>query len=271
MGLLTRADGTAVDPTTFRAWLFDLDGVLTRTAEVHAAAWKATFDPVLEAEGAGPPFDVGTDYVVYVDGRGRTDGVRTFLAARGVHLPEGGPDDPPGARTVASVAVAKDARFRESLAAGGVGVFDGSVALARDLRARGVATAVVSASRNARAVLDAAGIADLFVACVDGLVVEERGLAGKPAPDSFLEAARLLGVTPGDAVVVEDALVGVAAGRAGGFGLVVGVDHTGHPDGLLSHGADVVVDDLGALAAGVDGRAPDTSGSGPPRVERSPT
>lgn len=250
MGLVRRAGGDLVDPDRFRAWLFDLDGVLTRTAEVHAAAWKATLDPVLAAGGVSPPFDIATDYLAYVDGRGREDGVRTALAARGIELPEGGPDDPPDARTVAAVATAKDARFRRSLAAEGVGVFDGSLALVRHLRSRGVATAVVSASRNARAVLDAAGITDLFDARVDGSVVAGRHLAGKPAPDSFLEAARLLGVPAADAVVVEDALVGVEAGRAGGFGLVVGVDRTGQAAELYAHGADVVVADLAELDPG---------------------
>ena len=245
---MRRADGTEADLSAFRAWLFDLDGVLTRTAAVHAAAWKETFDLVLAAESVTPAFDVSADYLAFVDGRPRTDGVRAFLASRGLELPDGGPDDPPGARTVAAIGADKDARFRAALERDGVDVFDGSVALVRKLRSRGVSTAVVSASRNTRLVLAAAGITDLFDACVDGVVVAELHLAGKPAPDSYLEAARLLGVAPGDAVMVEDALVGVEAGRAGGFGLVIGVDRAGQAADLLAHGADVVVADLGGLA-----------------------
>jgi beta-phosphoglucomutase family hydrolase len=244
---LRRADGTECDPAGFRAWLFDLDGVLTRTADAHAAAWKATFDPFLDQEGRVPAFDLVADYLAYVDGRPRADGVRAFLAARGIELPEGGPEDPSGSRTVAGLAASKNARFREVLARDGVATFDATVAVVRGLRARGVATAVVSASANTRTVLAAAGIADLFDACVDGVVVDELHLAGKPAPDSYLEAARLVGVTPDEAVMVEDALVGVEAGRAGGFGLVVGIDHGGQAADLVAHGADVVVGDLGEL------------------------
>jgi len=244
---MRRADGTEFDPAGFRAWLFDLDGVLTRTADVHAAAWKATFDPFLDHEGLSPAFDLVGDYLTYVDGRPRADGVRAFLRARGIELPEGDPGDPPGAWTVAGIAASKNARFREVLARDGVAVFDGTLAVVRGLRARGVATAVVSASANTRSVLAAAGIADLFDGCVDGVVVDEQHLAGKPAPDSYLEAARLVGVAPGDAAMVEDALVGVEAGRAGGFGLVVGVDHGGQGGALIAHGADVVVGDLGEL------------------------
>ena len=244
---MRRADGTRIDPEGFGAWLFDLDGVLTRTAEVHAAAWKATFDPILDAEGVSPPFDPVADYLAHVDGRPRGDGVREFLRSRGISVPEGGPDDPPGARTVAGIGASKDQRFRDVLAEDGVGVFDGALTLVRGLRAAGVATAVVSASENTRLVLDRAGIADLFDACVDGVVVKERHLAGKPAPDSYLEGARILGVAPADSAMVEDALVGVEAGRAGGFGLVVGVDHSGHAADLLAHGADVVITDLGEL------------------------
>ena len=244
---MRRADGTEVDLAGFRAWLFDLDGVITRTADVHAAAWKATFDNFLAAKGLTPPFDPVDDYLAYVDGRPRADGVRRFLASRGIELPEGKPGDPPDAWTVAGISASKDARFQEALARGGVEAYEGTLAVVRELRAGGVATAVVSASNNTRAVLASSGIADLFDVCIDGIAVEEHRLAGKPAPDSYLEAANLLSVVPGDAVMVEDALVGVEAGRAGGFGLVVGVDHTGHGAELVLHGADVVVTDLREL------------------------
>jgi len=258
----------AVHPSSVRAWLFDLDGVLSRTADTHAAAWKAVFDRFLDAEGVSPPFDTAGDYLDFVDGRMRSDGVRGFLASRGLAVPDGAPDDPPGSRTVAGIAASKDAAFSRALAHDGVALFDDAVTLVRALRARGVPTAVVSASEHTRAVLDAGGIADLFDACVDGVVVRERNLAGKPAPDSYLEAARLVGVAPGAAAMVEDALVGVEAGRSGGFGLVVGVDRTapadvrrsrgaegrapaaalhGHGADLLAHGADVVVTDLREL------------------------
>jgi beta-phosphoglucomutase family hydrolase len=244
-----------MDPDDCRAWLFDLDGVLTRTAEVHAAAWRAVFDEFLATSGAsaqGPdtpsnPFDPVDDYLRYVDGRPRADGVRTFLASRGIVLPEGDADDPPGLRTVAGIADTKNRRVQEILETRGVAVYDGAVELVRSLRARGVRTAVVSASENTPAVLRAAGIDGLFDACVDGSVVRERHLAGKPAPDSYLEAARVLGVDPSRAAVVEDARAGVEAGRAGCFGLVVGVDHTGQADELRSHGADIVVGDLAEL------------------------
>jgi HAD superfamily hydrolase (TIGR01509 family) len=188
-----------------------------------------------------------------VDGKPRADGVRSFLAARGITLPEGSASDPPSARTVAGIAAAKNRLFREILERRGVEVFDGAVALVGALRERGVPTAVVSSSENTTAVLQAAGIADLFDACVDGVVVRERHLAGKPEPDSYLEAARELGVDPARAAMVEDALAGVEAGRAGHFGLVVGVDHADHADQLRAHGADIVVGDLADLLPMVTG------------------
>jgi beta-phosphoglucomutase family hydrolase len=234
-------------PTDYSAWLFDLDGVLTRTAEVHAAAWAEAFDRFLDAEGTGPRFDPADDYLRYVDGKPRADGVRSFLASRGIELPDGEPSDPPTAHTVAGIASAKNRLFREILDRRGVSVFDGAVSFVRALREQGVPTAVVSSSENTRAVVDAAGIAELFDVCVDGVVVRNRHLAGKPAPDSYLEAARELGVDPARTAMVEDALAGVEAGRAGGFGLVVGVDHAGRADELRRHGADVVVGDLAEL------------------------
>jgi len=244
-----------MNPAECRGWLFDLDGVLTRTADVHAAAWKSAFDDFLStrtpsAGGPGPPsavFDQVDDYLLYVDGRPRADGVRTFLASRGIALPEGGADDPSAAHTVMGIANAKNKLFKEILEARGVAVYDGAVELVRRLRSRGVPIAVVSASENTPAVLRAAGIIDLFDACVDGTVVKQRHLAGKPAPDSYLEAATMLGVDPSLSAIVEDALAGVEAGRAGRFGLVVGVAHGAQDDELRAHGADLVVNDLAEL------------------------
>ena len=244
--------GDAVDLTAYDAWLFDLDGVVTDTARVHAAAWKAAFDPLLEAEVARTgtpqdPFDPVDDYLRFVDGRPRADGVRGFLASRGLELHEGSPGDPPEARTVCGVADGKNELVRRVLATDGVAVYPGTLALLELLRSHEVRTAVVSASENTGAVLAAAGIGDRFDARVDGLVARELRLPGKPAPDTYLEAARELGVPPARAVVIEDALAGVEAGRSGGFGLVVGVDRVGQAPALADHGADVVVGDLADL------------------------
>jgi beta-phosphoglucomutase family hydrolase len=235
------------------AWLFDLDGVLTDTASVHAAAWKETFDELLARRaGAGAPFtafDPVADYEQFVDGKPRLDGVRSFLASRGIDLAEGGPDDGPESETVNGVGRRKNELVLRMLGRGGVTAFPGSVALVRALRQAGRRLAVVSASENCAAVLDAAGIADLFDVRVDGHVTSERGLAGKPAPDTYLFAARQLGAEPGLAAVVEDAPAGVAAGRAGHFGLVVGVSRGATADELLASGADMVVSDLAELTA----------------------
>jgi len=247
-----------VDIYAYQAWLFDLDGVLTKTADVHAAAWKQAFDQFLAEEGARTgavfePFDSAGDYRRYVDGEPRDDGVRDFLAARGITLPEGVEGDPPSARTVKGLGNRKNDLVLAVLDSQGVAAYDGAVALVKKLRSHGTPMAVVSASENTQAVLEAAGIADLFDARVDGHVVKERHLAGKPAPDSYLEGASMLHVDPHRTVVVEDALAGVEAGRAGQFGLVVGVDHHDdadhhdYADELRSHGADVVVSDLGTL------------------------
>jgi beta-phosphoglucomutase family hydrolase len=251
-----------VDVRAYQAWLFDLDGVLTKTAEVHAAAWKQTFDEFLHAEATRSgetfvPFDPVGDYDRFVDGEPRKDGVRNFLAARNVELPEGGDDDPPEARTVAGLGNRKNTLVSRVLETKGVAVYDGAVALVKILRSAGIALAVVSASENTQAALEAAGIADLFDARIDGRVVKDRQLAGKPAPDSYLEGARVLRVEPGRAVVVEDALAGVQAGRAGHFGLVIGVDHHDHADELRAHGADVVVTDLAELLGGDTGPVED--------------
>jgi trehalose 6-phosphate phosphatase len=236
----------------FDALLFDLDGVVTRTAAVHAAAWKRLFDEYLRrrADRTGEsfrPFDVDTDYLTFVDGKPRYDGVRSFLESRGVALPEGTPEDEPGEETVCGLGNRKNMYFREQLRAGGAEVFDTTVHLIRAAREHGLKTAVVSSSKNCAEVLDAAGLADLFDTRVDGVELERLGLPGKPAPDMFLEAARRLGAEPGRAVVFEDAVSGVQAGRAGAFGLVVGVDRSGQADALREAGADIVISDLGEL------------------------
>ncbi len=241
-------------PDRTQACLFDLDGVLTKTATVHAAAWKQTFDSFLRAraEKAGAafqPFDAVADYDEYVDGKPRYDGVRSFLAARGIRLPEGSPADPPTAETVCGLGNRKNELVQRLIRAGGVEVFEGSVRYVRAARDAGLRRAVVSSSSNTRAVLEATGIADLFEARIDGVVAEQRHLRGKPAPDTYLAGARALGVAPEAAAVFEDALAGVAAGRAGNFGFVVGVDRAGQAAALKAHGADVVVSDLADLLA----------------------
>lgn len=238
-----------IDPGRFDAVIFDMDGVITDTAGLHAEAWKLLFDDVLRQHAwrTGTnfsSFDVVEDYLRYVDGISRSDGVRTFLASRGIEVPEGASDDPPEAHTVHGLGRRKNEYFLKALAEQGATVFPAAVGLLGELRAAGVATAIISASRNAVGVLDAAGVTHLFDARVDGTVADEIGLAGKPDPAVFLEAARRLGVEPARAVVVEDAEAGVAAGAAGGFGLVLGVDHSGDPARLLDSGAHVVVSGL---------------------------
>ncbi|UJA19475.1 beta-phosphoglucomutase family hydrolase [Thermoleophilia bacterium SCSIO 60948] len=238
-------------PDDITTLLFDLDGVLTRTADVHAAAWKQTFDELLRAraERDGSEFREfePTDYTRHVDGKPREAGVRDFLASREIELPEGEDSDPPEAESVHGVARRKNDLVGELIERDGVEVFSGSIDYLRAARDAGLRTAVVSSSRNTPVILDAAGIADLFETRVDGSVAAERGLPGKPAPDTFLEAARELGAEPGHAAVFEDALAGVEAGRAGDFGYVVGVDRAGHAEALREHGADVVVADLEEL------------------------
>jgi alpha,alpha-trehalase len=226
------------------AVVFDLDGVVTDTAVVHGQAWRAMFDPFLSAlaERSGTsqlPFGED-DYLRYVDGKQRADGVASFLRSRGISLPRGSAKDPPGEETVWALANRKDEAFQQVLATAGARAFPSTVALVRDLQARGLGTAIISASRNCQAILDAAGIGDLFPVRVDGLESARLGLPGKPAPAVFLEAVRRLGATTGRSVVVEDALAGVQAGRDGGFRLVVGVDRVGQADDLREHGADVV-------------------------------
>ena len=238
----------------FDAVLFDLDGVLTTTRVLHAAAWKRTFDEFLadwdaRHETSSDPFDDHADYAAHVDGKARQDGVRDFLVSRGIELPDGEPDDPPERETVWGLGNRKQLLVEEELERAGVEVFPGSVAWVRELREAGLMTAVVSSSRNCEAVLDYAGIANLFDTRVDGETALELDLPGKPAPDMFLEAAQRLSVAPARAMVVEDALAGVEAGRAGAFGLVIGVDRDGHAAELAANGADVVVADLSELLA----------------------
>jgi beta-phosphoglucomutase family hydrolase len=220
------------------AMIFDLDGVVTDTASVHARAWKETFDPLLARAGQ-PPFDAAADYLRHVDGKPREDGVRSLLAARGIAATE---DE------IQALAARKDALFHERLK-DGVDAYPSSLALIRNLRRRGVRTAIVSASRNCVEVLRAAGALELFDARVDGNDAARLGLAGKPAPDTFLHAARMLGVAPARAAVVEDALAGVEAGRRGGFARVIGVDRSGQAAALAERGATLVVRDLGELEA----------------------
>ena len=233
-----------------RAFIVDLDGVVTHTAAVHARAWKDLFDAFLQAradDGGDPfvPFDLDADYQTYVDGKPRYDGVRSFLASRGVVLPDGEPDDPPDAQTVCGLGNQKNLRFNEVIHRDGVQVFHTTVALIEEMRARGVKTAVVSSSKNCRPILERAGLMHLFEVMVDGVYAAENHLPGKPAPDTYVRAADLLGVAVEDAAIVEDAIVGVASGRAGNFRFVIGVDRGVGHQALLEGGADIVVNDLG--------------------------
>lgn len=242
-------------PAPVRLCLFDLDGVLTDTAAVHTVAWKEMFDRYLQerAERQGDefvPFDSGSDYTRYVDGKPRAAGVRSFLESRGIELPEGELDDPASAETVHGLGRRKNDLVLALIERDGVAVFPRSVAYLEAVRAAGLRTAVVSSSANTQAVLEVTGIAHLLDVRMDALVARERGLPGKPAPDTFLAAAADLGGGPEEAVVFEDALAGVESGRAGGFAYVVGVDRAGHADALLAAGADRVVQELDELVEG---------------------
>jgi beta-phosphoglucomutase family hydrolase len=248
-------------PDAITALLFDLDGVLTKTAVVHDKAWKQTFDEFLKQRAGANgeefvPFDSDADYNEYVDGKPRYDGVRSFLESRGIELPEGDHDDPPDAETVCGLGNRKNELVLELIEKDGVEPYPGSVAFVKAAREAGLRRAVVSASANCKDVLEAAGIADLFEARIDGIVTDERHLKGKPAPDTYLAGAEALGVEPAAACVFEDAVSGVEAGHAGKFGHVVGVDRVNHAAALREHGADVVVDDLGELILGEDGADP---------------
>ncbi len=231
------------------ACLFDLDGVLTDTASVHDKAWTQVFDEFLRArDGEGfTPFDPVADYARYVDGKRREDGVRDFLASRAITLPQGDPDDPPTASTVHGVGNRKNVLLLQRIHDDGVRVYDGSRRYLQEARKAGLRRAVVSSSANTRDVLRVTGLEELVELRVDGVTARERDLKGKPAPDTFLAAAQELGLDPQQCAVFEDAEAGVRAGRAGGFGHVVGVDRTGHAAALREHGADVVVQDLAEL------------------------
>jgi beta-phosphoglucomutase family hydrolase len=239
-------------PDNVTVCLFDLDGVLTDTARVHNAAWTETFDDFLRqrAEETGEPFvpfDPEADYQAHVDGKKREDGVRDFLASRGIRLPEGTREDPPGAPTVHGVGNRKNELLLAVIERDGVDVYEGSRRYLEAAKAAGLRRAVVSSSANTQQVLQVTGLADLVDHRVDGVTARERHLAGKPAPDTFLAAAADLGAEPAHAAVFEDALAGVQAGRAGRFGCVIGVDRVGQADGLREQGADIVVQDLEEL------------------------
>lgn len=239
-------------PRAITTCLFDLDGVLTRTDKVHTVAWKEMFDAWLEERSGKTgepfqPFEIETDYARYVDGRLRQDGVRAFLDSRGISLPEGEPGDPPDAETVHGLGTRKNELVLDLIERQGVEVYEGSVRFVEVVRAAGMPCAVVSASRNCKAVLEAAGIEGLFDIRVDGVVAADEGLPGKPAPDTYLFAAAALGAEPAACAMFEDAVAGVEAGRAGGFGCVVGVDRIGQADALREYGATIVVDDVAEL------------------------
>ena len=237
------------------AVLFDLDGVITTTEKIHSACWKKTFDEFLRArtgerDGNFVPFDETDDYLEHVDGRPRYEGVRGFLLSRGIELPEGGADSPPGEQSVFGLGNRKNQLFTEILEKEPPGIYRTSVALARRLKEAGFRLAVVSSSRNCRAVMAAAGIENLFEVTVDGVTAAEKGLRGKPEPDTFIEAASALGIRPARSIVIEDAAAGVAAGASGGFGLVIGVARKRNEEELFSSGADMVVRDLGEFGFG---------------------
>lgn len=236
----------------FDAVLFDLDGVLTSTAEIHAVCWKSMFDDFLREHADRSrlpfvPFDIDGDYKLYVDGKPRYEGVRSFLESRNIKLRYGGAADDPATESICGLGNRKDALVKQAIAAGKVEAYPGSIALVRKLRERRMLMAVVSSSNNCKEVLEVVGLAGFFAARVDGIVATEKGLHGKPAPDTYLHATQTLGVSPARAVVVEDALSGVQAGRAGAFGLVVGVDRGGAGAALRQQGADIVVNDLAEL------------------------
>lgn len=248
-----RSSSHAITRKDYDAVIFDLDGVITQTATLHKIAWKTLFDDFLQRYAArvGEPqrsFDADSDYRLYIDGKARYDGVAAFLASRGIALPYGEPGDGSDRETVCGLGNKKNVLYLELLRSRGAEIYPSSVDLIHELRAKKFATAVVSASRNCAEVLEAAQLSDLFDTRVDGIDLERMRLRGKPEPDSFLEAARRIAVEPPRAVVVEDAIAGVEAGRRGGFGCVVGVDRTGHADALKTAGADIVVADLVELS-----------------------
>ena len=244
----------SIPTADFDAVFFDLDGVITDTASVHAAAWKQMFDDFLTRHADREnvpfqPFEIETDYRSHVDGKPRLDGLKSFLESRGISLPEGGPEDPPGAETIHGLGKQKNADFLRRIREKGVKIYGPAVALIHSAKKHGLKTAVISSSKSCAMILDSANLADLFDVRVDGVDSELLGIPGKPAPDIFLEAARQLQVKPKRAVVIEDALSGVRAGRAGKFGLVIGIARTGGREALQDNGADVVVADLSEVSA----------------------
>jgi beta-phosphoglucomutase family hydrolase len=245
----------AITRDQYDAVLLDLDGVITDTANLHAGCWKRMFDEYLQQRAADTgeafrPFDLATDYRLYVDGKPRYDGVRDFLTSRGIQLPEGSPDDPPQAETVGGLGNRKNDLVNKVIEEVGVEPYEGTVKLIHQLRHQGFKIAVVTSSQNCEAVLRAAKLEAFFEVRVDGNMIRAQHLAGKPAPDTFLVAAQRLGVAPTRAVVIEDALAGVEAGRHGNFGLVIGVARQGNAVALRHHGAHLVVHDLGELVDG---------------------
>lgn len=255
------------DPVLQRIWdmeavVFDMDGVVTSTAGSHARSWAQTFNDFLKTRQRASGDDLApftnADYLTYVDGKPRYDGVRSFLSSRGITLPEGDPEDPPSEETVCGLGNRKNEVFLQTLRRGGAEPYPSTVRLIKQLRERGIAAAVITSSRNGEEVLRSAGVRDLFTVKVDGIDSSRLGLAGKPEPDIFQEAARRLGVHPGRAAVVEDAVSGVEAGRRGGFALVIGVDRADHADELGAHGADIVVSDLEELLTDATSRRDST-------------
>jgi alpha,alpha-trehalase len=246
-------DGRTISASRYDAWLFDLDGVVTDTARVHGAAWKKTFDEYLEkvAERDGVPFvpfEINPDYFEYVDGKPRYDGVDSFLRGRSIELPWGTPDDPPDEETVCGIGNEKNLLFNEILEKRGADIFDSTVSLIRELRRRGLKLAVVTSSKNCTTILKVAELSDLFDVQIDGVVAETEGIPGKPNPDMYLEAAKRLGVAIDHCVVIEDAVSGIQAGRAGNSGLVIGIARHDTPDVLLANGADFVVGDMAEIS-----------------------
>ena len=247
----------AISPRQFDAVLFDLDGVVAKTAAVHANAWKQLFDEFLEARNktenkSFSPFDVDKDYRKYVDGKPRYEGVKSLLESRGIDIPYGSPGDPPDKETICGLGNRKNRYFHEHLQKEGVEVYASTIDLIHQLHEVEIKTAIISSSKNCSAVLKQAGITHLFAARVDGTDLDKLDLAGKPAPDVFVEAARRLGVVRERSIIVEDALSGVEAGKRGGFGCTLGVDRAGHAKALKEHGADVVVNDLSEVSVKAD-------------------
>jgi len=244
-------DPVNLSPQDYDAFIFDLDGVITKTAKVHAAVWKKMFDEYLKGRSSSQedflPFDINNDYRRYVDGKPRYEGVKSFLSSRGIKLPFGTSEDPPEKETVCGLGNRKNRLFNEHLKENGVETYENAVNLIYRLKGLNFKTAIVSSSKNCSAVLEAAGLKDIFDVQIDGIVSEEMNLKGKPHPDIFLEAAKRLGVKNKRSIVVEDAIAGVEAGRKGGFGYVIGVDRTGQGSDLKEKGADIVVSDLSRI------------------------